>query len=74
MTLFMGRGDILWAASKTGADTATEAAEDMDTAPLIEVTAGTGTAMAFSIRLCTLDGSMTCWLSSGGGVGPMSLL
>lgn len=37
-----------------------------------EATADTRTAMAFSIRLCALEGSMTCWLSSGGGVDAVS--
>lgn len=64
MTLFIGRGDNLEAETKTGAGTGTEAVKDR----------GAGTAIAFSIRLCTLEGSRTCWLSSGGGVGPMSLL
>lgn len=72
MTLVIGRGDSLEAETKTGA--APEAAEDRGTGAFAEVTADAGTAMAFSIRLCTLQGSMTCWLSSGGGVGPMSLL
>lgn len=74
MTLLIGRGDSLGAETKGGAGTGTEAATDRGTGAFAEVTADTGTAIAFSIRLCTLEGSMTCWLSSGGGVGPMSLL
>lgn len=72
MTLFIGRGDSLGAGTKTGAETGTEAAMVRGTGSFTAVTAGT--AIAFSIRLCTLEGSMTCWFSSGGGVGPMSLL
>ena len=74
MTLFVGSGDSLGAETKTGAGTRTEAAGDLGTGAFTEVTVDTGTAIAFSIRLCTLEASMTCWLSSGGGVGPMSLL
>lgn len=72
MTLLIGREDILWAGSKTGAAAGAEAAEDTGSGAFTEAT--DGTAIAFSIRLCTLEGSITCWLSSGGGVGPMSLL
>lgn len=74
MTLFFGRGDSLGAETKTGAGTGTEAAKHRGPGAFTEVIAETGPAIAFSIRLCTLEGSMTCWLSSGGGVGPMSLL
>lgn len=73
----MGSGDCLGAEIKTGAGTGTcGAAEDSGTAVFTApgVVAETGITIAFSIRLCTLEGSMTCWLSSGGGVGPMSLL
>lgn len=68
MTFFNGTGDSLEAETKRGAGTGTEAAMERGTGALAEVT-----AMAFSIRLCTLEGSRSCWLSSGGGVGPMSL-
>lgn len=68
MTLFIGRGVILEAESRTGAGTGAEAADDTGAG------ADTGTAIAFSIRLWTWEGSMTRWPSSGGGVGPMSLL
>lgn len=73
MTLVIGKVDSLGAETKTGAGACPEAAEDRGTGAFTEVTADTGTAIAFSIRLCTLQGSMTCWLSSGGGVGPISL-
>lgn len=73
-TLFIGTGDSLEAETKTGAGTGTEAANERGTGGFAEVTADTPTAIAFSIRLCTLEGSMTCWLSSGGGVGPISPL
>lgn len=69
MTLFIGRGESLGAETNTEAGTGTEAAKDRGTGAF-----ETGTAIAFSIRLCTREGSMTCWLSSGGGVGPMSLV
>jgi len=72
MTLFIGRGDILEAESKTGAGTGTEAPEVTRTGDFTEIPSDTGAAIAFSIRLCTLEGSMT--FSSGGGVGPMSVL
>lgn len=74
MILFIGGGDCLGAETKTEAGTGTEAAKVRGTGVFTDVTADTGTAIAFSIKLCTLEGSMTCWLSSGGGVGPMSLL
>lgn len=74
MALFIGRGDSLLAETKTGAGSSGGAAEDSSPGAFTEVTADTGTAIAFSIRLCTLEASMTCWLSSGGGVEPMSLL
>lgn len=57
ITLFTGRGDKLEAGSKSGAATVGDLT-------------GSGTDMAFSIRLCTVEGCMTC--SSGGGVGPFS--
>lgn len=70
--LFTMRGDCLGAGAKTG--TGTEVASVSGTGSLAEVTGEDGAAIAFSIRLCTLEGSMTCWLSSGGGVGLISLL
>lgn len=70
-TFAMDRGDSLGAGTET-----TEAAEDIGTGLRAftgsEVGTVSGTTIAFSIRLCTLEGSMTCWLSSGGGVGPRS--
>lgn len=72
MTLFIGTGDSLVDETKTGAGTGTDPAKEWGTGAFAE--AGTRTAIAFSIRLCTLEGSMTCWLSSGGGVGPFSPL
>lgn len=74
ITVSIRRGDSLEAETKTGAATGTEAVKDRGAGSFPEVTVDTGTAIAFSIRLCTLEGSMTCWLSSGGGVGPVSLL
>lgn len=71
-TLLIGRGDNLEADSNTGARTDTEAPEDPGTGDCTGLPSETGTVMAFSIRLWTLEGSMIC--SSGGGVGPMSLL
>lgn len=72
MALFIGTGDSLVEDTKTGAETGTDPAEQWDTGAFAED--GTRTAIAFSIRVCTLEGSMTCWLSSGGGVGPFSPL
>lgn len=61
-----GRGDSLEAESKTGAGIVALAAEDSGLGDLTD----SGTDIAFSIRLCTLEGCMTC--SSGGGDGPIS--
>lgn len=74
MTLLIVRGDSLGAETNTVVGTGTEAGNDRGTGSFTGVAADTGAAIAFSIRLCTVEASMTCWLSSGGGVGPMSLL
>lgn len=66
-TLFIRRGDSFEAGAETGTEAKVRGSGSF-------TAADTGTAIAFSIRLCTLEGSMTCWLSSGGGVGPMSLV
>lgn len=63
---FAGRGVILEAGSKTGARTGTAAVDDSVLGDLID----SGTDIAFSIRHCALEGSMT--FSSGGGVRPIS--
>lgn len=72
MTLFIGTGDGLEAEIKTGVVAGTETGKGIGTGAFAGVTPDTPTAIAFSIRLCALEGSMTSWLSSGGGVGPIS--
>lgn len=74
MTLFIWRGDIPGAEKKTGAGTGRDASVLAGTESFPEGTSDAGTVIAVSIRCCTLEGSKTCWLSSGGGVRPISRL
>lgn len=75
MTLFIERCDITGDEINTGAGRAGAAASELTgTESFPEGASDAGTAIAFSIRCCTLEGSRTRWLSSGGGVRPMSLL
>lgn len=64
MTLFIGTGDGLEAEIKTAVGAGTETGKGIGTGAFVDVRPDAPTAIAFSMRLCALEGSMTSWLSS----------